>query len=544
MTEPNEQGAPSTVRTILDWARWTWRQLTSMRVALVLLLLLALAAIPGSIVPQRGLNPIKVADFYIQHPAEAPWFNRLGLFDVFSAPWFAAIYLLLFISLAGCVIPRARVHLTAMRSRPPEAPRRLDRLPVWRQWETEASVDEAVAAGRTALKSRRFRIVDGHESVAAEKGYLHETGNLLFHTSLLLLLFAVGVGSLFGYKGNVVVVEGQGFSNTVTSFDSFSQGRLFNVSNLAPISFTLSQFNATYQTTGQQKGQPESFDAHVTWTASPGAKAQTDDIQVNHPLESQGTKIYLLGHGYAPVFTVKDGKGTVVYSGPTPFLPQDSAFTSTGVVKVPDAQPTQLGFQGFFLPTTVIDPKLGPISVFPQAILPTVVLSAWSGDLGLDNGVPQSVYLLNTAKMKEVGIKGLGVGATWTLPNKLGSITFDGYKQYGTFQVSHDPGKTGALFAAILALVGLILSLSIRRRRVWVRAASIDGRTVVTVAGLSRTEGGDLDSDVDAVANELQLHASVIEATSDSDPGDSTLNEPDSFPTPEPVAVSAHDEEI
>ena len=96
----------------LELSRWAWRQLTSMRTALVLLFLLALAAVPGSLVPQRSVDAARAAQFAEQHPTLAPWYDRLSLFSVYSSPWFAATYLLLFVSLVGCVLPRSRQHLS------------------------------------------------------------------------------------------------------------------------------------------------------------------------------------------------------------------------------------------------------------------------------------------------------------------------------------------------------------------------------------------------------------------------------------------------
>src|SRR3954452_114913 len=95
-------------------ARTFWRQLTSMRTALLLLTLLALAAIPGTLLPQRGLNPVRVNDYLADHPKLGPLLDKLSLFDVFAAPWFAAIYLLLFVSLVGCLVPRIRLHVRAL----------------------------------------------------------------------------------------------------------------------------------------------------------------------------------------------------------------------------------------------------------------------------------------------------------------------------------------------------------------------------------------------------------------------------------------------
>jgi cytochrome c biogenesis protein len=129
------------------------------------------------------------------------------------------------------------------------------------------------------------------------------------------------------------------------------------------------------------------------------------------------------------------------------------------------------------------------------------VLTAFRGDLGTDSGVPQSIYKLDTSKMTQIRkadgkplAQALLPGQRLVLPGKQGSISFDGVRRYATLQVAHDPGKTPALLAAALALVGLLLSLFVRRRRVWVRAvAGPGGVTLVEVAGLARVEGEDRD---------------------------------------------------
>ena len=122
--EPDEQGPrnrdpASGTFGLADWLKWGWRQLTSMRTALILLFLLALASVPGSVLPQQSIDPAAVTQYYQSHPALAPVLNRLSLFSVFAAPWFAAIYLLLFASLAGCVLPRTFRLAGSARQRPP-----------------------------------------------------------------------------------------------------------------------------------------------------------------------------------------------------------------------------------------------------------------------------------------------------------------------------------------------------------------------------------------------------------------------------------------
>ena len=476
------------------FARWAWRQLTSMRTALVLLFLLALAAVPGSLVPQRSIDAARAAQFAEQHPTLAPWYDRFGLFAVYSSPWFAATYLLLFVSLVGCVLPRSRQHLSAVLSQPPRAPRNLHRLPQHATVVSDRTPEETLAEARAALRSRRFRVqvVDG--AVCAEKGYLRETGNLVFHLALLLLLVAVGFGHLYGYKANVLVVEGEAFSNTVSTYDTWTPGALTDENSLAPFTVELTDLEVRYQPDGMQRGAPRDFRASVRYTTEPGARPRSYDLRVNHPLKVDGVKVFLLGNGYAPVFTVRDRNGQVVSHGAVPFLPRDGNDTSLGVVKVTGTEP-QIGLDGLFLPTAVLDPEQGPISAYPGLKLPRAVLSVWTGDLGVDDGTPQSVYSLDKRGMTQVTGKNgrnlvlsLAPGATATLPSGE-TVTLDGVRRWTSLQVARDPGVAPALGAALLALTGLMLSLFVRRRRVWVRpGVDAGGRTLVEVAGLARTE--------------------------------------------------------
>ena len=502
------EAKPAPMRPV-ELLRWSWRQLTSMRTALVLLFLLTIAALPGSLVPQRGVDPLRAAQFAEQNPGLSRWYERFSLFEVYSAPWFAAIYLLLFLSLVGCVLPRSRLHLDAVRARPPAAPRHLSRLPVSLSWHTTESPAEVLGAAGRELRSDRFRVDDGEGYVAAERGHWRETGNLVFHLSLLLLLVAVALGSLFGFKASVLVVEGRAFSNTVTAYDTFTGGAAFDDGSLDPFTVALDGLAVRYQADGDQRGAPRDFRAAVTYTSTPDGLQRRGVLRVNHPLRIDGTKVFLLGNGYAPEFTVRDSTGTVVFSGPVPFLPRDGNMASTGVVKVFNSSPEQLGFDGLFLPTAVLDPAAGPISVYPDTTLPRAVLTAFIGDLGVDDGTPQSVYSLDRSGLRQVRgetgeflAQSLAPGTTMQLPDGAGSITFDGVRRWASLQVARNPGTGPALAAAVLALAGLMLSLFVRRRRVWVRAsADNDGRTLVEVAGLVRSEADSREVLADEVAS-------------------------------------------
>ncbi|MEV4254415.1 cytochrome c biogenesis protein ResB [Spirillospora sp. NPDC049652] len=476
----------------IGWLRWAWRQLTTMRTALVLLFLVALGAIPSSFLPQRAQAPEKVNAYFEQHKALAPWLDRFSLFDVFAAPWFAAIYILLFVSLAGCVLPRLVKHFQAMRAQPPAAPRNLTRLPQSAVFETSRTPDEVLAEAKALLRKRRFRVADGTGSVASEKGYLGELGNLLFHLALLGLLFSLGVGNLFGYRGDVLLREGSSFGNTLAQYDQFKPGRAFSTDELAPFSITLDDFEAKYELKGAKRGQATDFHAEITYRDTPTAAPKRYNLRVNHPLKVGGSKVYLLGHGYAPQFTVRDAKGQVAFRGAVPFLPQNPrTLQSEGVIKVPDAQPDQLAFYAILWPTaTATSDGKQIVSEFPAALRPVVSIVGFKGDLGLDSGNAQSVYQLEglgkTLNPIKGGEKLMEPGETFKLPDGSGSVSFDGMKEWTSLSVNHDPGRVPALLAAVLAILGVIASFTVRRRRVWVRAsAAEDGRTVVHVGGLT-----------------------------------------------------------
>jgi cytochrome c biogenesis protein len=476
-----------------------WRRLTSMRTALVLLFLLAVAAVPGSLLPQRPLNPLKVDRYLTEHRALGPLLDRIGLFDVFGSPWFAAIYLLLFVSLVGCLVPRIRLHLRALRSPPPAAPRHLDRLPESASYQVDAEPGEVAERARRAL--RGWRVVNRDEpgavlTLAAEKGYLRETGNLIFHVALTVLLAGIAAGRLFGYQGTVLVEEGKGFCNSVALYDAFRPGRMVRGGALAPFCVDrLESFTATYD----PDGTPALFRADISYSEGLDGPQRRYSLEVNRPLRIEGVRVYLLSHGFSPRFTVRTTSGQVFADYSAPFLPQNSQLLSEGVLKLPEARPQQLALFGLFAPAAV-DLGGGVLaSASPRPELPAAAIVVFRGDLGLDSGRPQSVYTVDQTQIDR-GALVPAARATMAPGDSLRlrdgtRVTFDGYRQWATIQVSHDPGQPVVLGAAAFIVLGLLLSLSVRRRRVWLRLRPSDGatdarRTVVAVGGLARTDAG------------------------------------------------------
>ncbi|MDG4774321.1 cytochrome c biogenesis protein ResB [Solwaraspora sp. WMMD792] len=497
--------------------RNSWRQLTSMRTALILLFLLAVAAIPGSLLPQRDVNIENVDAYFAANPRLAPVLDRLGMFDVFASTWFAAIYLLLFTSLVGCIVPRLREHVRALRAAPPAAPRRLDRLPQHARWTTagDAAVGDttdgdAPAAARDAiaaeLRRRRWRVTVTDDSVAAEKGHLKETGNLVFHLSLIGVLLGVAVGSWFGWNGNRLLVAGPdtAFCNTVQQYDEYRLGPRISDGDLPRFCLELTDFTATFLETGQ----PASYSAEVRVDADGGA-GRSETFSVNSPLRLDGANVYLLGHGYVPVLRYTDRYGQA-QTVSAPFLAVDGMLTSEGVASFPDANvdPTtgerdpqlQVAFEGLFLPSAPQQPPYVR-STHPELRDPAVMLWAYRGNLGLDAGIPGSVYQIDQRQVEAGRLLPVGdpqllrVGETMTLDDGT-TIEFLDISQYVTLSVRHDPGSGLLLASSAALLLGLMPALFGRRRRVWFRvtpagpdaASTTPGSSLVEAGGLPRTD--------------------------------------------------------
>nr|WP_239028941.1 cytochrome c biogenesis protein ResB [Pseudonocardia acidicola] len=498
----------------MAFLRNTWRGLTSMRTALVLLFLLALAALPGALLPQRSLNQQLVDQYFTDYPRLAPWLDKLGFFDVFAAPWFAAIYLLLMISLIGCLLPRTIEYARGMRAAPVATPRNLSRLPHHAEATVDMPAEEFLDRVRTRLGARRrfgWRTAEateasGARTISAERGYLRETGNLVFHLSLVGLLIGFAAGKLYGYEGQVIVLTGGGqFCNSsILGYDSFRPGLRVDGTQLEPFCVKVNDFEADYL----PNGQPLSYKSDIgyqsaadlaagrtTWTPYP--------LSVNHPLRLDGSRVYLLGHGYAPRFTVTwpDGQqrtgeiqwkpvdqGTLLSEGAT-------KFERPGVADDEQRRTSQLAVTGLFAPTS----SGGKVvtSVFPELRDPEVAVDVLRGDLGLDDGRGQSIFTIDQSKvdsgeLKRVARANLRPGESVRLDDGT-TVRFDDVIPWVSLQVSHDPGEDAVLVFAILILLGLGLSLSIKRRRFWVRVTPGTGpdgagRTVVEIGGLARTD--------------------------------------------------------
>jgi cytochrome c biogenesis protein len=272
-------------------------------------------------------------------------------------------------------------------------------------------------------------------------------------------------------------------------------------SDLPDFCLNLTDFTASYQT----NGIPKAFLATVDVSENHGPW-KSRSFTVNEPLRLHHAAVHLLGHGYAPILRYTDRYGRQ-QTKVVPFLPTDTMLTSEGVAQFPDVnidpktnrrnENLQVGFEGVYLPTVAQDGS--PRSTNPAQNAPALFLTAYRGDLGLDVGIPGSVYALDRGQIASGQLKQVGgvrphelkPGQTWMLDDGT-KLDFLGTEQFATLSIRYDPTQPLVLGGAVAGLLGLMLSLAGHRRRVWFRAlpgsGDAGGGTLLEAGGLPRTD--------------------------------------------------------
>jgi len=501
----------STSETLYRSLVSVWRSLRSMRTALILLLVVAVASVFGSLVPQLGVARPAVFRLYVDHPLRARIYETLGLFDVYGSWWFTTCYALLLISLASCLIPRTRAFRRGLGLRP-QPMRGLEGMRHFTETTIPVAPERALDRARGILRRRRFRVAPVEPGLAAEKGRARESGSLLFHWSLFLVLVGAVYGKGFGFTGQATVVEGETWTEAHASYDlPPDEGRFFAESMHQGFGVRVEDFDAAYH----PSGLPEDFRSRVTLIDGDGMPAGQRVIRVNEPLEQDGVKLYQLGYGWAPVLEVRF-EDRLLAAEPVVFTtrsPNDLTAPWRGVVKLPSLEP-DVGLELRLFPDPVAGLVGGPML---EARDPFLFYDAWRGDLRLDRA--QSVFALDKTGLQPFGPGGgFGLGETARLPNGV-EIAFTELREYTQFLVKRDPGTGIMLAAALLTLLGLLPALYSSRRRLWVRAIPADrSGTRLQVAGFAMQRRAAFEDEFRSIAGELSRREGAGEPAAGSEP--------------------------
>lgn len=489
-----------------------WRTLRSMRTALVLLLLLALASVVGSLLPQIPNSPQRVGLYLVDHPFWGEAFRRAELFDVFGSWWFSLLVVLLVTSLVACLLPRSRAHLRAIRQ-PPVQAREIDAFKLYEERPVPGTPQEVVASSHRVLRRRLFRVAadPGGTALAAEKGILREAGSLVFHWAFLLIIAGVLIGKGTGYSGRATIVEGQTWTDAALNYNGeLRTGRFFG-GDFSGAQIELLSFDDAFH----DSGVPMDFVSKVALHDPDGTLVRTDEVRVNHPVTFDGLRLFQFGFGWAPVVRV-ERDGRPIWSGPVllqPAPPPDGvsqlAMPWLGFVKLSSLEP-QVAIELTLWP----DSRAYAASLLsgqPQAMVgefaPFLRYAVWEGRL-----TDPSQSSLDMRLMHRVGHGVIGASQTVDLargcavPDPAASapsapiqaracpggarapaltMGFGDLRRFSVLQVSKDSGVPIVLGAAILVLLGLLPALYTSRRKLWVRAVTREGGTVLQVGGFA-----------------------------------------------------------
>jgi cytochrome c biogenesis protein len=470
-----------------------WRTLRSMRTALILLLLLALASVAGSLIPQWPNSPDRVLQYQREHGLWGTFLNRAGLFDVFGSWWFGLITALLFISLVACLVPRTRAAWRAVRQRPIQA-REIDAFRHYAERSVPVGADTAAGAASRVLRRRGFRVAATGTSVAAEKGAAREIGSLLFHWAFILLLLGVVFGKGTGYTGYAVITEGETWIDARANYDGqVRPGRFFD-GNFTGVGIHLRQFESAFRETGQ----PMDFVSRVDLLDPQGELVRQQDIRVNHPAQVAGLNVYQINYGWAPRLVVRDegevigDRPLVLDREPAPEGVPAFAMPWYGVLKVTSLTP-QMAIEVELYPDSRAffeSLRTGqPVAMLTE-FQPLIRFTVWRGRVR-----DPSPTTLDTTFMRKTatGIVGAGRSASLETGKLLPpsaqdtglTLSFPDLKHYTVLQVSKDRGVPIVLIAAILILLGLLPALYTSRRKIWVRAEPTADGAVLQVGGFA-----------------------------------------------------------
>ncbi len=502
MSSASSTSPPST--TLGQSLALVWRTLRSMRTALVLLLLLALAATVGSLVPQVGVADARIASIFRDHPLRAEIYSRMGLFDVFGSWWFTLVYTLLLVSLAACLMPRTRALVRNLRAKPVLA-RELDSMRHYAERTVPADPARVISRARRVLRRRLFRVSRSNgRALAADKGLAREAGSLLFHWSFFLILIGIVYGKGTGFTGKALIVEGQCWTEAHANYDGTArEGRFFNEDHTGA-QVCVKDFEDTYRRTGQ----PMDFVTRADLVDGRGGPARSVEIRVNHPAEIDGVKFYQFGYGWAPVIEVRD-HGKLLASGPVAFQ-QDVAPKGVsqlalpwhGVVKLPGLDP-QVGIEFDLWPDSralVGLLQTGTATPMLNEFAPVMTYTAFRGNLHAD--LVQSISALDESGLTEWTKGVLGAGRTKALGDGI-TISFPDMRQYTVLQVGRDRGLWIMLVAAILILIGLLPALYTSRRKLWVMAEPGGRGTVLKVGGFALQRKSQFEEEFSRLVEEL-----------------------------------------
>ena len=443
-----------------------YKWLRSMRTAMIMLLLLAVASIMGTLVPQIGPAPQNVQGFIDKYPTLGPLFDRLEFFDLYGSWWFQLLVVFLLARLVSCILPRTKAIIKRMTASPQKSSEAaLRRLPNHVEVKTTLDQKAALEASRAVLKGRGFKAkelpdTDGTQ-LFARKGRWGEVGSLFFHYSIILMIVAAVFGKLYGFEGAAYIIEGQRWVEGHLNYDQLQEGKMFRPNDPhRGFEIQVNDFTALYH--DDENYFPKDYITDLT-VIDDGVVVKEQKIRVNTKLIYKGVKFYQSSYGWAPHLTITknitNDAGVVeedlMYDAPTIFF--GDAYVANRTFSIP-ANPDPSDLDQLWVDAQ-FSPDLDPKNLQPR--------SPYLDQRAL------SVRLMVGPSQREVGQNFILPGVEKTTIGDY-TISMPEVKEWTGLQINSDPGVLYVYIAFTMMVLGIVTAFYISHRRMWVLAVAED----------------------------------------------------------------------
>ena len=451
-----------------------WHFLSSMRLALVLMLAIAVMAIFGSILQQAPAavldDPAAKAEWLeTVRPKYGGWtsaIDTLGLFQIFNHVVFRILIAALTISLIACSVHRIPGMVkTARNPRIDVGPAFFEHAPQHEAIVVRRSAAEARAVVEATLRGRRYRTLatdDGTVHVYADRFRYAPFAGLVGHLSLVLILAGAIFGGMYGYRDSQFTL---------------AEGQTRPVVAVPGLAIMLEDFTDRYDPVS---GNPIDYASQVVLYQD-GAEIDRHVVRVNDPLRHDGLVFYQAFFGAAATMSVANAQG-------------EALVESEGVALAWQTNDEGRPIGSFSIPGT---PYVG-----------WVTGTLGSGDTFIAPG-QMRVELYTTGEGALVDQAVVTQGEEATIGNL--TILFERESQFTGLSVARDPGVPLIWIGSLLLFVGFVIRFMVPHKRVWARiVARPNGGAVIGLATLAHkdvTAGSEFENVVNDIRTALQAPA-------------------------------------
>lgn len=451
-----------------------WKFFASVKLAIFIIILLAVSSIVGTIVEQKAepaQNLKLLAKFFGDSAAPAVYnvFAKLGFMDMYGSWWFMGFLLIFSINLIVCSIDRFpktwRVIKTPQK---PLSDNAIKSMPIKRDLRFNTTLNAAKDAFLNALKKAGYQVYEANEEGAArlytQKGRYSRLAVYVVHLSIILIFLGAVIGIRFGFKGYLNLPEGQ---TSDVLYESPQKS--------TPLGFSVkcNWYDTEYYEGGNT---PKEFKSEIVIIEN-GKEVMSKVIEVNDPLKYKGITIFQSSYGMldnAEGFFVLD----ITPSGGQEkrlWLKYGESFEIPGT-----------GIKGRihdFSPALARDDS-GKLTTFSE----TMVNPAVAIEFNLQGDNSFIGWILK--RYPETGILPGG--------HKIKFADYWGV-EYTGLQISKDPGVWLIYLASIIMTISLYICFFISNKKLWVNITSDNKSVSVAVGGATNRNGLNFEREIDKI---------------------------------------------